>query len=206
MKRFGRPAPAQLFYIGKQSRLRPQRGEILEQQRKLPIFPEHRRWKILERAMLVNERRRAYGANARDPGIAVSRVADEREKVGDAFGLDAELRPHTRGIPDLARPTQHLDDAIAPYALREVLVRGPNAHLLHGLISRARESPSPPASRRSCRPTSTAESRGGPARSGTSAALTRRSRSPRDPQARGPRPRSPGSTRASSAYPARAWQ
>ena len=35
---------------------------------------------------------------------------------------------------DLARPAQHLDDSIAAYTLREVLVRRPDADLLHFLV------------------------------------------------------------------------
>ena len=64
------------------------------------------------------------------PGIAVGRVADEREQVGDARRLHAELLAHAGGVPHGVVPPVDLHHAIAAHALREILVRRPDADLL----------------------------------------------------------------------------
>ena len=68
------------------------------------------------------------------PGIAVGGVADEREVVGDQRRVDAELLAHAGGVADRLGAAIHLHDAIAAHALREVLVRRPDADLLHALV------------------------------------------------------------------------
>src|SRR6187402_1746375 len=98
------------------------------------VLPENGRGEILEGAVLVDKPGCTDGTDARNPRITIRGVADEREEVGDVFGVDTILRPHARGIQDLLRPAQHLDDMVASHALREVLVRGPDADLPHVLI------------------------------------------------------------------------
>ena len=51
-------------------------------------------------------------------------------------GVDAELRAHAVGVADLAALAIDLHDAIADHALREVLVRRPDADLLDARIPR----------------------------------------------------------------------
>ena len=77
-------APAQLVDIADDLRGRPQRRKILEQQRELALVAQHLGREVLERPVLVDEPRRRDLADAGDARIAVGRVADEGEQVGDA--------------------------------------------------------------------------------------------------------------------------
>ena len=81
-------------------------------------------------AVLVHEPR---GGDAADPGdarIAVGRVADEGEQVGDQRRLDAELLAHAGRVADRVCPAVDLHHAVAVDALRQVLVGRPDADLL----------------------------------------------------------------------------
>ena len=83
-ERVGRAAPAQLVHVAEQRRVGPQRREMLEQQRELAALAEHRRRKLFDRAVPVQAA--APPSTAPMPGdarIAVGRVADEREEVGN---------------------------------------------------------------------------------------------------------------------------
>ena len=69
----------------------------------------------------------APARNARDP---VGGVADEREKVGNGFGTNAELRLDTGLVEDgVARPIV-TNDARPTHALSEILVRRRDEHAL----------------------------------------------------------------------------
>ena len=57
----------------------------------------------LDRAVAVEHARRGDRPDARDAGIAVGRIADERKVVGDERRRDAELRAHARVVVDLLR-------------------------------------------------------------------------------------------------------
>ena len=72
--------------------------------------------------VLREHRRRGLVPPAGQPGEAIGAVAYEREPVGDAFWLDAPLRPH-RGlvVRDVASPIPK-DDAVADDELGHVLV------------------------------------------------------------------------------------
>src|SRR5690606_39350850 len=59
--------------------------------------------KVLERAVPADEAGSALGADARDAGVAVGRIADQREVVGNELGIDAEFLAHARGIEGRAR-------------------------------------------------------------------------------------------------------
>src|SRR5262249_3147979 len=76
------------------------------------------------------------GPDPRNSRISVCRVADESEVVGDQIGSDAELLANTLHIADLFCLAIDLDDAVATDALREILVRSPDADLLHALVLR----------------------------------------------------------------------
>src|SRR6478735_11183928 len=75
-----RSAPAQLVDVADDLGRGPQRREILEQQRELALVPEHLGRELLQRPVLVDEPRRRDLADAGDAGIAVGRVADERQE------------------------------------------------------------------------------------------------------------------------------
>jgi hypothetical protein len=63
-----------------------------------------------------------------------ARIAHQGEVVRYQPRLDAELLPHRLRVPDLLRPAVYLHDAVFDDALGEILVRCPNADLLHGRI------------------------------------------------------------------------
>src|SRR5205085_1103955 len=74
--------------------------------------------------------------NAGDAGIPVCRIADEREIIRDVRWSHAELRAHGVGVANLSALAIDLHDAIADDGLREILVGGPDAHLLDALVLR----------------------------------------------------------------------
>ena len=82
------------------------------------------------------------------PGIAVGRVADQREVVGNRCRRARRISRSRRPRRDRARPAIHLHDARAAHALRQILVRRADDHALH---ARDRAPPPPlprPAHRR----------------------------------------------------------
>src|SRR5688572_14760097 len=103
-----------------------QRREGLEEQRAVAILPEKACGKLLDVAMLTDEARRGFAADAGDAWIAVGRIADQREVVGDERRRDPEFRLYARGVANLAASAIDLDDAIAGDTLREILVRRPD--------------------------------------------------------------------------------
>ena len=124
------PAPAELVDVGEHRRGRAQGRKVLEQQREVALLAEHLGREVLEAAVAVHEPRRGDLADAGDAGVAVRGVAHEREQVGDPRRIDAELLAHARrrcapccsgGRPG---PRGRRD------ALREILVRRPDADLL----------------------------------------------------------------------------
>ena len=115
-------------------RIGPERGQGFEQQCPVALLPEHRRGKGLDRAVLVQEPRRRDRADPRNARIAVGRVADEREEVGDQLGLHAEFLAHPCRIANRFPLAVDLHDAIATHALGQVLVGRPDADFLHPLI------------------------------------------------------------------------
>ena len=97
---------------------------------------EHGRREVFDCSMAVQKLR---GGDRTDPcnaGITVRGVADQRKKIGNELGGYTELLPHGFCIEHLLRPAVHLHDAIFPHALREILVRRPDADLLHSIVLR----------------------------------------------------------------------
>ncbi len=88
----------------------------------------------LDRPMPIQQARRPHRADAGDTRVAVRSVADQRQKVWNQRRLDAELLAHARGIANRLGLAVDLHDAVAFDALREVLVRSPDADLLHPSI------------------------------------------------------------------------
>ena len=62
--------------------------------------------------------------------VAVGRVADQRQEVGDQERVDAELLAHAVLVPDGVRPAVDLHDPARAHALGEILVGRPDPHLL----------------------------------------------------------------------------
>src|SRR6267143_3589860 len=100
-ERAGGPAPPELVHVPEQGRVRPERRQLLEQQRSLTVVPQHLRGEVLDAAVLVEEASRRDRSDPRNAGIAVRRVADERQEIGDEHGLDAELLAHPGRVTDL---------------------------------------------------------------------------------------------------------
>ncbi len=69
----------------------------------------------------------------RDTWIAVRRVTDQGEEVGNQDGLHPELRAHAFLVEDAVPSAVNLDDPLAANALRQVLVRCPDADRSHRL-------------------------------------------------------------------------
>jgi hypothetical protein len=73
--------------------------------------------------------------SASHAGIAVGRIADERQVVGDQGWPYAELRTHAVFVDDLPRSAVDLHDPVTVDALGEVLVGRPDADLADGVVS-----------------------------------------------------------------------
>jgi hypothetical protein len=113
------------------------RCEILEEQREIAVRAEQLRREVFDSAVPIQESRCANRADSRNAGIAVGRVSDQREKIGDQRGLHSEFLAHAGRIENLLSPAIDLHDAVFANALREVFVRRPDAHLLHTRILRS---------------------------------------------------------------------
>ena len=83
--------------------------------------------------------RRGLGAPAGQAGITVGGVAHEREPVGNRRGRNPELLADSGLVAHLARAAIELDDSMTPHALRQVLVRGADDHLVDAPVGRGHE-------------------------------------------------------------------
>src|ERR1041384_5867761 len=95
--------------------------------------------------MLIEHPGRGGGADPADPRIPVLRVPHQRQVVRNQPGLDPELLPDRLRIPNLPGSAVHLHHSAAPNALRQVLVVGPDADLLHPPGPPPPPPPPPPA-------------------------------------------------------------
>src|SRR5436190_4558674 len=66
------------------------------------------------------------GADSRDAGIAVSRIAYEREQVRNELWADAELFTYPSRIANRFAPAIDLHHARTSHALRQILIRRPD--------------------------------------------------------------------------------
>src|SRR5258708_37743446 len=133
----GRATPAQCLDIAEERGIRSQRRQILEQQCQSASLAAQDLWReVLDGAVAADEPRGAYLADAVYPWIPVGRVADEGEEVRDAVRVDAEFRAHRVCVSHLVRFAIHLHHPIANDALREILVRRPDADLQYALVRR----------------------------------------------------------------------
>src|SRR5258708_39233944 len=130
-----RSSPAELVHVREQWSVGPQCGELLEEQRHLPVVAQHVRRKILETSVFCHQPRRGLRADAGETGLSVRSVAHESEIVRNERGLDAELVSHDVRLPNLAAAAIDLPHAIAGHALREILAGLPEPHLLYAFVS-----------------------------------------------------------------------
>src|ERR687892_1633224 len=121
-----RTAPAQRLGSIKEWRIGAQRREILEEQREIALFAENVRRKAFDRTVAVQKPGGGPGADARDAGIAVGRVAHEREQVWNELRADAKLFAYPGGIANGFTPAVDLHHPPSPHALRQVLVGRPD--------------------------------------------------------------------------------
>jgi hypothetical protein len=91
---------------------------------------------VLEVPIAGEHRRRGRHAPAAQTGIAVRAVAHQSQPIGNRCGRDTELLPHRRLVAQLARAPIELDDAVAPHALRQILVRRAHDDLVDARIGR----------------------------------------------------------------------
>src|SRR5882762_3117248 len=130
----GGSAPAQLLNVAEKPGVSLERRQFLEEERQLAPLAEHTRWKVLNAAVSTDETCRGRFTDPRQTWIAVCGVTDEGEEVRDQMRRHTEFHADTRGIANDLRPAVHLHHPLAPDALRQILVRCPDAYLLHPVI------------------------------------------------------------------------
>src|ERR1051326_1547267 len=89
--------------------------------------------------MVIEHPGRGGGADPANPRVPVLRVPNQRQVVRNQPGLDPELLLDRLRIPNLPSSAVHLHHPAGSNALRQVLVVGPDADLLH-----PRRPPRPP--------------------------------------------------------------
>src|SRR5439155_1221895 len=90
---------------------------------------------VFDDAVAVQEPCRGDRSDPRNAWIAVRRVANEREEVGDQRGLHSELLTNSSRISDFLPLAIHLDYVVPADALRQVFVGRPEADFLDSLVS-----------------------------------------------------------------------
>src|SRR6266568_2129161 len=134
-ERSGGAAPPELIHVIEERRIRPERCQVLEEQREVVAVPEDDRREALDEAVPVQEPGGRDPTDPRNARISVGGVADQGEEVGNQRGLHAEFLANSVGITDLLRSAVDLHDPVAPDALRQVLVGSPDADPLYALVS-----------------------------------------------------------------------
>ena len=91
-------SPTQLVHVLEEGCVSLQGRELLEQQGPLPVGSQHSGREPLDRAVLAEEPGRRGRTNPVNSRIAVLRIADQREEVGNERRLDADsaIRPPPR--------------------------------------------------------------------------------------------------------------
>src|SRR6266581_2396250 len=116
-------APQELVHIAEESRIGPQRCQILEQERLIAAVRQYVRREALDGTMSVQEPCRGDRTDPRNAGIPVCGVADQGEKVRNQDRRHSELLANSFGIEDLLPPAVYLHDSVAADTLRQVLIR-----------------------------------------------------------------------------------
>src|SRR5580698_1051969 len=101
----------------------------------LPLT-EHFRRELLDRAIAREESGCTLGSNPRDAGIAIGCITNQRKIVGYQLGIYPKLRSDAVCISNDFGPSVDLYDALLAHALREILIRSPNANFLYAGVQR----------------------------------------------------------------------
>src|SRR5206468_3038760 len=129
-----RTAPAQRLDLLKERRISAQRREFFEEQRELALFAENVRREVFDLTVAVQKLGGGPGADPRDAGVAVGRVAHEREQVRNELRADAELFAYPSRIANRFAPPIDLYHARTSHALRQILVGRPDGNFLDLLV------------------------------------------------------------------------
>src|SRR6185437_11674480 len=86
-----RTAPAQRLDLLKERSVGAQGREILEEQREIAPFAENVRREVFDLSVAVQKLGGGPGADSRNAGVAVGRIAHEREQVRNEQRIDSEL-------------------------------------------------------------------------------------------------------------------
>src|SRR5438874_495960 len=130
----GGSAPVQLVHVREKPGITPERRQLLEPQRQLAPLAEHTRWEVLDGAVAADEACRGRLADPRQTWIPVCGVTDQGEEVRDQMRRHAEFLAHPLRIAYDLGLAVHLNHPLATHALRQILVRCPDAYLLHPVI------------------------------------------------------------------------
>src|SRR2546421_4043117 len=130
----GGSAPVQLVHVREQPGVSPERRQLLEQHRQLAPLAEHTRWEVLDGTVTADEACRGRLTDPRQAWIPVCGVADQGEEVRDQMRRHAEFLAHTLCIAYDLGLAIHLNHPLATHALRQILVRCPDAYLLHLVV------------------------------------------------------------------------
>src|SRR4030095_11925964 len=84
--------------------------------------------------MGIDQPRRSTRSATRDAWIAISRVADQGEIVGNELWIDTKFLAHSCFVTNDVSPSVDLHDVIVHHTLSEILVWSPNADLFHTVI------------------------------------------------------------------------
>ena len=98
----------QFSHVGEQVGVRAQRRQPLEKQRKIPALAQHRRRECFDGTMAIQQLRSADRADSGNARIAIRRVTDQREVVGNQRGFDTELLADPSRVADLFWPCGQL--------------------------------------------------------------------------------------------------
>src|SRR6266404_2935545 len=93
-----RTEPAQRLGSLEEWRVGTQRRKVLEEQSEIALFAENARREAFDLTVAIQKLRGGLGADARDAGVAVGRIAHEREQVGNERRIDAKLFAYPGGI------------------------------------------------------------------------------------------------------------
>src|SRR5882724_555650 len=130
-----RSAPSQLLNITEEWLVDTQRSESFEKEGALAVvLTQNLEREVLEPAVTVYELGSCFWSVTFQSRISIRRVAHEREIVRNERRRNSKLSANTLRISNHAPPTIHLDHALTYDALREILIRRPDAYLLHTVI------------------------------------------------------------------------
>src|SRR6185436_10114666 len=84
--------------------------------------------------MGIDQPRRSTRTATSDAWIAIGRVTDQGEIVGNELWIHTKFLAHSCFVTNDVSPSIDLHDVIVHDTLREILVWSPNADLLHTVI------------------------------------------------------------------------